>query len=430
MTRRRLLVVDAPGGPRPEHYLPSLCEEFDVRVVWLAVEAAPARRRRRTAVAIAAAVEVEDPTKLAGVLRRQAAAAPPDGVVAFSERVVHIAQRLAWELGLPANRPQTLQALQRKEIQRRLLNRSGLLGPHPTALRNERDCADAAATAVFPAVLKPSVGMGSIATFLVPSPDQLLTLWRTASQLIATDGRIAHLSPVLLLEEQLHGIDPVDHPGLGDYVSVEVLVTQQGPRVLAVSDKLPLSPPFRENAHILPSIRTPAALAPIIDCALTAHRALDITHGITHTEVKLTPHGPAIIEVNGRVGGGVTEELRLAAGYDLPLELARTATGQTADAVPRFHRYASFLTPQPPEGRHVVRRSPAEAELRGAFPALDEITHITAAGQIADSATGTAGNLVKAFAAAPRHGELVELAGQVIGSFRLVPADSERQETA
>lgn len=422
MTKRRLLVVDAPGGPRPEQYLRSLCEEFSVTVVWLSVEPPAGRDRRRAAVSLApTAVAVENPLDLAGEIRRVADAHEPDGMLALSERVVHVTQLAAQERGLPANRPETLQALQDKRIQREQLAKAGLAVPEPWVLHTERDCAAAGGEAAFPAVLKPSVGMGSIATYLISSPEELLATWRSAMEIVAADSRIAHHSPVLLLEELLPGIDPVDEPRLGDYVSVEVLVTDDGPNILAVSDKLPLSPPFRENAHFLPSVRPPAVLAPITDCVLAAHEALGITHGVTHTEVKLTPAGPAIIEVNGRVGGGVTEELRLAANYDLPLQLARTAVRRPADTRPAFHQYASFLTPQPPHGHHVVRRSPTTAELRAAFPALDEIVHVTAAGQVTDSAVGTAGNLVKAFAAAPAHEELVDLAERITGPeyFRL-----------
>src|SRR5439155_2829859 len=35
----------------------------------------------------------------------------------------------------------------------------------------------------------------------------------------------------------------------------------------------------------------------------TAHRALGVGTGVTHTEVKLTDRGPAIVEVNARLGG-------------------------------------------------------------------------------------------------------------------------------
>jgi hypothetical protein len=50
--------------------------------------------------------------------------------------------------------------------------------------------------------------------------------------------------------------------------------------------------------------------------------------GCLHTEIKFTPDGPRIIEVNGRVGGGVPEMLDRAAGVQL-LELTlRLSLGQ------------------------------------------------------------------------------------------------------
>jgi biotin carboxylase len=428
MKNRRLLVVDAPGGPRPAQYLPSLCAEYDVTVVWLAVEPAAAQARRRDAVGVAAAaVAVTSPEELPDALRRVAADHHPEGIVAFSERVVHVAQRVAGELGLTANRPATLHALQDKQTQRALLAKAGLDVPRPMVLRTERDCADAADSMRFPAVLKPAVGMGSIATFQVQRAVDLLSTWRTAGELVATDSRIAQYRPAILLEEQLVGIEPVDVPGLGDYLSVEALTWEGRSHVLAVSDKLPLSHPFRENAHILPSARTPAQLRPVLDCVLLAHQALDISHGVTHTEVKLTAEGPRIIEINGRVGGGVTEEMLLAAGYDLPLQLARSALGTAPDTNPVFHRYASFLTPQPPSGRHLVRQAPTEAELRAAFSELVEVTHVVEVGQTVDSAIGTASNLVKGFAAAPRHRDLVDLANRITasGHFVLDALDNE-----
>ena len=62
--------------------------------------------------------------------------------------------------------------------------------------------------------------------------------------------------------------------------------------------------------------------------ATPAIEALDIRTGCLHTEVKFTPDGPRIIEVNGRVGGGVPEMLDRAAGVPL-LELTlRVALGE------------------------------------------------------------------------------------------------------
>ena len=59
--------------------------------------------------------------------------------------------------------------------------------------------------------------------------------------------------------------------------------------------------------------------------ASAAIEALDVHSGCLHTEIKLTPEGPRVIEVNGRIGGGVPEMLYRAAGVkivELTLQLA------------------------------------------------------------------------------------------------------------
>lgn len=56
--------------------------------------------------------------------------------------------------------------------------------------------------------------------------------------------------------------------------------------------------------------------------------AAGIRLGATHTEVKLTADGPALIEINPRPAGGMIPELiRLATGVDLLGEQLRAALG-------------------------------------------------------------------------------------------------------
>jgi hypothetical protein len=406
----RLLVVDAPGGPHPRFYLPSLVEEFEVAVVWLGVEP-PAARAARAAAFDGAALcrEVTTPAAVTDAVAETAGSFRPDGVVAFSERVVHDAQLVAWKLGLPANSPQTLAALRDKRTQRRMLREYGMPGPRQWTLANEGDCHRAAVEAGFPAVLKPSVGMGSIATFRVERAEQLAELWRAAADLIRTDNRIAHRSPVQLLEEELRSPKPVDSRGLASYLSVEAIVDQGSMHVLAVSDKLPLAEPFRENGHLLPSVRSEAELAEVVRCARDAHTALRIVHGATHTEIRLTAGGPRIIEVNGRIGGQVSEQLLLSAGYRFEREIARSSTGVTPETRIRFRRPSAYLTSQPPAGRHKVVRAPTREEFRARVPGLASLYHLVQAGDVVDSAVGTAANLCRATVAGDSSRELLEV---------------------
>jgi len=59
------------------------------------------------------------------------------------------------------------------------------------------------------------------------------------------------------------------------------------------------------------------------DLATAATKALRVRTGFLHTEIKVTPSGPRVIEVNGRLGGGLPNLLQQAAGFDLLRALGR-----------------------------------------------------------------------------------------------------------
>lgn len=428
MTKPSLVICDAPGGPHPSLYLPSLLDEFDVHVVWLDVESGAARDRRAAALrpvenAGGTLVAVSRPQDAPRALTDLVAVEGAAGVLAFSERVVHLAQRVAHAAGLPANPPDVLDALQDKRLQRARLRAGGLPTPTVLELRSARDAARAATSGRFPAVLKPSVGMGSTATFRVPSPEALPELWLRAHRLALADARIAHHQPVMLLEEELLGDPGRTAGGLGDYLSVEALVVDGEMHVLAVSDKLPLSPPYRENGHILPALRPEAEHADAVAQVRAAHEALGLRFGATHTEVKLTRDGPRIIEVNGRVGGSVPEQLMLAADYDLPLNLARLCVGRAPRTEVSCRRWSAYLTPQPPDGRHLVEIAPDAQTLR-AVPGISSVHHVVPRTSVVDSADGTASNLVRVVTTADAPKEIFALAERLTGPemFKLRPA--------
>ncbi len=65
--------------------------------------------------------------------------------------------------------------------------------------------------------------------------------------------------------------------------------------------------------------------------------AIGVKTGAFHTEIKLTPDGPWVIEVNGRIGGGVPEMLLKASGVSL-FELAmHVALGEPVLVMARSH---------------------------------------------------------------------------------------------
>ena len=86
---------------------------------------------------------------------------------------------------------------------------------------------------------------------------------------------------------------------------------------LTVTDRLTAEPPAFgvALAHAWPSAED---VGPAVDVARRAAEALGIENGPTYTQLRLGPHGPQVVEVAARLGGGHDAELCLAAvGVDL-----------------------------------------------------------------------------------------------------------------
>ena len=67
---------------------------------------------------------------------------------------------------------------------------------------------------------------------------------------------------------------------------------------LAVTGRFPTAEPFRETGFFIPALVAGPTEA-VLEVATAAVRALGLETGDSHTEIKLTPEGPRVLEVNG-----------------------------------------------------------------------------------------------------------------------------------
>ncbi|GAA2504931.1 hypothetical protein GCM10010393_41970 [Streptomyces gobitricini] len=73
-------------------------------------------------------------------------------------------------------------------------------------------------------------------------------------------------------------------------------------------------------------------VAPVARAAI---RALGITDGVSHVEMRLVDGRPRLVEVNGRLAGDMVGHLvRLATGIDLPRAAADVACERAPDLTP------------------------------------------------------------------------------------------------
>jgi hypothetical protein len=244
----------------------------------------------------------------------------PDGVLVFHDAPIKFASAIAEELGLRFHGRHTAQLLSDKMAQRAALEAAGLPVPVFAAVR--RNNIDV--NVPFPAVLKPRSGAGSRDTFKVDNFDQV-------------HEALIECSPTeeFILEELLP--DRTSPQRLAsDIVSVESIVREGQIEHVVITARFPFAPPFRETGSFLPSHLATAERDEVRALASAALNALSVRHGLVHTEIKLTPTGPRVVEVNGRIGGGIRSLVSRLGGPSLTLWVVQLALGLDIGPIPTF----------------------------------------------------------------------------------------------
>ncbi|MGH2952362.1 MAG: ATP-grasp domain-containing protein, partial [Solirubrobacterales bacterium] len=240
----------------------------------------------------------------------QVCARAPEGLLTFSEHRMAATSELAAAAGVKRwHTPETTRLLTDKYLQRRALADTGV-DTTPCVPVPVGGAARAVAEVGLPAVLKPRQGTGSRHVRPV----------RTVEEAVAAAAEYHRFGPQgtdLLAERLLAGDPGPAGSPWGDYVSVETAVRDGDCRPVCVTGKFPLAEPFRERGSFVPHTLDDRTATRVTTLAEAAIGALGIRDGVVHTEIKLTVHGPRVIEVNGRVGGLVADLLRRGAGYDL-----------------------------------------------------------------------------------------------------------------
>ncbi len=329
------------------------------------------------------------------------AAHRPDAVLTLADDCLMFTAELAQRLDLVFSSPTVARRYTDKYEQRGALARGGLVVPRHWVI-DPRDTSvfeEIAQLVDFPAVLKPRRGQGSRDTFPVASYEELIDIW--ASEGYSSSSRI------FVLEEFIPDSD--DSPGgegFAGYVSVESVVSRGEICHLAINGRMPPAHPFRETGFFIPAALHDDLAREVLITATQAARTLGVETGCLHTEIKLTPTGPVVIEVNGRIGGGVPEMLKAATGVDLlgiafDLALGHEVTLST----PSTHCVSYLFYVQPPSHLHHIDAVDGLNELRST-PGVAEVVLNRGPGRDVDWRYGNHGHVFSVFGTCADHDEL------------------------
>jgi len=259
-----------------------------------------------------------------------------DAVITFCELSVPVVARLAEQLGLPGHRPSAVDKARDKHRTRAEMQAVGLPTPKNMLIQRAEQLQEAMEAVGFPAVLKPISGAASLGVKKVTSEEDLKVSYQEViselSKLVVSSGALTQddgtgkgikaesaMDCTILLEQYLDGAE----------VDVDVVMSQGEWRYAAVTDNGPtLEPYFNETYAVCPSLLPSHRQRELKDLAVSTLKCLGFTDGVFHVECKYTSHGPHLIEVNARMGGGQVHETNLRVwGVDMVEETLFAAAG-------------------------------------------------------------------------------------------------------
>jgi biotin carboxylase len=285
----------------------------------------------------------EDP---AGAAETIAAQARVDGIVAVGDRPAYIASLAADRLGLNYNSPESVAASRNKFLARERFRNAGLLVPEYRRMALNEETERAALESHYPCVLKPLGLSASRGVIRANNPAEFVTAFHRIEKLLA-DPDIARLH-----EDQDRYLQ-VESFIEGREFALEGLLTHGRLRVLSIFDKPdPLNGPFfEETIYVTPSREDPFTVRAIIQTTEAAVRALGLSHGPVHAEMRVNASGVWMLEVAARPIGGLCAKvlpgleeliLRNAAGVDAgDLAMPAPAAGVMMIPIPREGIYVT-----------------------------------------------------------------------------------------
>jgi len=312
-----LLLIGAGGRAYREYLLSSISSAY--RVHLFAAAEPDWEREYLTGWTMLAEMDgTIDAADMTAAAHDLAGREPLSGVLSWDEaRVLQVA-KVAAALGLPGGDPDAVMRCRDKHLGREALAAGGVPQASSVLVAGVDEALAAAGRIGYPVVLKPRAMAASLGAVRADDAGELAARFAFARD--TTLPGAWRYDAGVLIEEYLTGPE----------ISIDAAV--HGGRVfpMFVARKEVGYPPyFEEIGHVVDAADPLLADPQILRLLAGTHDALGFTDGMTHTEMKLTPAGPKIIEVNARLGGDLIPYLGLrATGIDPGLAAAAVACGQ------------------------------------------------------------------------------------------------------
>ncbi|WP_341582250.1 ATP-grasp domain-containing protein [Marinobacter metalliresistant] len=240
------------------------------------------------------------------------------GVIAMCADVPVSVAAVAQALGLPGLSLESACWVADKLLMKQRLEAQGIPIPGYAAVKSVEDMGEQAALLGLPLVVKPVDSRGARGVLLIDEEAQFEWAYKVARDESPT-GRV-------MVEEYLPG----------PQFSTETLVDKGQCYTVGFSDRNyewleKTRPHIIENGGDAPTALSPTERQQVVDTVEKAALALNIRSGVAKGDMVLTPRGPKVIEIAGRLSGGYfsTTQIPLATGVNFVEQAIRLALGET-----------------------------------------------------------------------------------------------------
>jgi biotin carboxylase len=288
---------------------------------------------------------------------------PVDGVAAVGDRPAILAAAAAEMFGVPFHPRAAALACHDKHLARSLFRAAGMLVPAFFRASFRDNASEIAERAPFPCVLKPLGLSASRGVIRADNRGEFLAAFRRIAQMGETELQVEAYIP-------------------GREFAVEGLATRGVFEPLAIFDKPdPLEGPyFEETLYVTPSREPQHVQQALIETTAQAVRALGLSHGPVHAELRYNDDGAWILEVHARpIGGLCARAIKLAGGMPLEEVILVHALGGDVSMASRNHEASGVMMIPIPKGG--IYQSVDGVERARAVQGIEDVVITAAQGQ-------------------------------------------------
>lgn len=240
------------------------------------------------------------------------------GILTTSDFYLETVATLTTRYSLPGNPPEAIRTARNKALTRQILEQGAIPQPRFALVYSAAGVGDILKKFGLPCVVKPADDSGSNNVLFCQTKEEVE---EQVNRILAVchNVRGQQAASFALIEEYLEAPE----------FSVEMFTWQEETTCIGITQKtLTGFPYFVEERHLFPAPLPDEQFQQIAHTVQQALTLLGIRHGATHTEVKWTPSGCSLLEINARLAGGMIPELiRLVTGVDVLEQQIRSATG-------------------------------------------------------------------------------------------------------